>query len=1039
MLGLGAAACVISVAPPATSTIRSNGDDVSPLADLAITHVNVLDVRSGRRLMNRTVLIDGGSIKDVRPAAARSDANPIARRILDGRGGLLVPGFVDAHSHLSYLLGDSLSSGGGLITRLSSDPDSVRAYRQEYARQYIPFGVTAVRDVGSSEADLRLLVDWMRHPRADAPDVYPSGGALVSPEEGRIPYPGHRVVHDSADAVARVQAYHDLGLHNVKLYWRLREPEFVAALTEARRLGMHATGHVDFKVLGFERALDLGLRSVEHAYTLGVAALSREEYLAAWREDLPAWYGDRRRGRFYLGAMEYFNRLGPDDPRMARLISRLADTGSTVVPTLHVFAQRFGLAPFTSRRLGEFDDLSDLTPDQLEHARRGYRIMADYVRQLYEAGVPLAAGSDWIDPGQAVLSEMWLLHQAGIPMSEVLRIGTLGGAEALAMADRFGAVEPGMKADLVLLERDPIDDPAGLLGPRTVVKDGIVVMENGPPVGETDRGRVTPGTNQRPAEDHPTPHLAVLIAVDQLGSDVLERYGPYLPGGLGRLLREGARFENARVDHAVTVSHPGHVTLSTGLDPARHGIVDAAFYEGAAGERRFTDAVADSTERLLGLDGEAAADGASPRRILADGLWEWAAGSATRRVAIGTGRHSSLLYARTPGDVYWFDPRLPGYLTSTFYRNDLPSWVRAFNADSLPVFLADTAWTFSAPDSLRSLAQADSAAWESGGTHPTFPHRFHDEMPARYRSDPRAVVSWFSNTPMLDAATLGLARHAVRERSLGQRDATDLLVVVLSQIDNIGHWYGPWSLEQLDDLWRLDAELGAFFDFLDETVGAGRWVLALSADHSAPAAPEARRERGERAERVSGTQVEGALSAAEEAAAAAGADPGERAAAVAIAVERFPWVADAMTPDELLRDTALDAEPGTAPQDSFVRLYRHSYSATRVPRYPVFSFENGRSAVAREGVAVRLQPWAMLDLDVVVHGSPYLYDRRVPIIFYGTGVAAGCRETPATTKDVAPTLAALAGFGVPEGLDGHPLPVGNPERRRPGRSGRPCR
>jgi imidazolonepropionase-like amidohydrolase len=516
-----AAACLTAACAP------------TPAPDLAIIHVNVLDVRSGRRLADRTVLVEDGRIVSVRPAAEENHAATDARRVVDGRGGLLVPGFVDAHSHLSYLLGDSLSSGGGLITRLSHEPDALRAYRKEYARQYIPYGVTTVRDVGSSEADLGLLVDWMRHPRPDSPDVVPSGGALVSAEAGRIPYPGHRVVEDSADAVATVRAYHELGLESVKLYWRLQEPEFSAALHEARRLDMRPTGHVDFKVLGFERALDLGLRSFEHAYTLGVAALPREDYLGTWREELPAWYGDRRRGRFYLGAMEYFNRLGPDDPRMARLISRLAETGSTVVPTLHVFAQRFGLAPFTSRQLGEFDDLSGLTPGQLEHARHGYRIMADYVRRLYEAGVPLAAGTDWIDPGQAVLSEMWLLHQAGIPMADVLRIGTLGGAEALRLADRIGAVEPGMKADFVLLSRDPLDDPAGLLGPRSVVKDGVVVVKDGPLVGERDAGRLPRAVNHRPAEEHPSPRLAVLVAVDQLGSDVLQRYGPTWQSGPG--------------------------------------------------------------------------------------------------------------------------------------------------------------------------------------------------------------------------------------------------------------------------------------------------------------------------------------------------------------------------------------------------------------------------------------------------------------------------------------------------------------------------
>lgn len=158
-----------------------------------------------------------------------------------------------------------------------------------------------------------------------------------------------------------------MGLNQVKLYWR---PEFRAALNEARRLGMNVTGHIDFQVMDVERALDLGLRSFEHAYTIGVSALGEQDFLAAWREHLPRSIGDRQRGRFYLGVMEYFNVLGPEDPRMERLIGRLAETGSFVVPTLHLFAQRFGLAAFESRRLGEFDDLSGLTPEQLERAQR---------------------------------------------------------------------------------------------------------------------------------------------------------------------------------------------------------------------------------------------------------------------------------------------------------------------------------------------------------------------------------------------------------------------------------------------------------------------------------------------------------------------------------------------------------------------------------------------------------------------------------------------------------------------------------------------
>ncbi|MFW6206474.1 MAG: amidohydrolase family protein [Gemmatimonadota bacterium] len=447
-------------------------EDARPPAQLVVTGANVLDVRTGKVRRGRTIVVDAGRISAVLAPDAPS---PDARRTVEARGRLVVPGLVDAHSHLAMILGDSVSSGGGLITSLSADPDSITAYRSRYAGAYIPYGVTTVRDVGSSEADLRLLVDWMNAPAADIPDVYPTGGALVSHEEDRTPFPGHRVVTDPDDARETVRRYHDLGLRHVKLYWRLREPEFRAALSEAEQLGMIPTGHIDFHVLDIDRALDLGLRSFEHAYTLGVSALGREEYLEAWREHLPRWIGDRRRGRFYLGVVEYFNVLGPDDPRMERLIGRLAGSRSVVVPTSHLFAQRFGLAPFDSPRLGAFDDVSDLTAQQLAHARDGYRILADYIRRMHTAGITLATGSDWVEPGKAILSEIWLLAEAGIPMADSLRIATLGGARALGLEDDIGAVEPGMKAHLVIFHQDPFTDPAAIFGARTVIKDGRVV------------------------------------------------------------------------------------------------------------------------------------------------------------------------------------------------------------------------------------------------------------------------------------------------------------------------------------------------------------------------------------------------------------------------------------------------------------------------------------------------------------------------------------------------------------------------------------
>src|SRR5262245_43663313 len=113
-----------------------------------------------------------------------------------------------------------------------------------------------------------------------------------------------------------------------------------------------------------------------------------------------------------------------------------------------------------------------------------------------------------------------------------------------------------------------------------------------------------------PAASRPVqkPKLLVLIAVDGLGADVLARAEPALTGGFRRLLQEGRSFQDTVVDHAITVSHPGHVTLATGRHPAGHGIVDAAFYR----PEGFTDAVTDPSVKIVGVP---AAMGGSPRWI----------------------------------------------------------------------------------------------------------------------------------------------------------------------------------------------------------------------------------------------------------------------------------------------------------------------------------------------------------------------------------------------------------------------------------------
>jgi hypothetical protein len=513
------------------------------------------------------------------------------------------------------------------------------------------------------------------------------------------------------------------------------------------------------------------------------------------------------------------------------------------------------------------------------------------------------------------------------------------------------------------------------------------------------------------AADRPT--LVVVIAVDQLGEDLLERYDSLFTGGFRRLKDQGMSYSEAWVDHAITVSHPGHVTLATGAAPSRHGIVDAAFYEGPPGARRFVDALTDASETIVGAPAQ---HGVSPRKILVSTLSEWieAADPKARTVSLGSGQYSSLLHAgHAKGGVYWYSGDAGRYVTSTFYRHDEAAWVARFNRERLPRFKEEARdWESTVPEAARTLARPDASPYETRGRHATFPHRFKDEVPPERQN--AEGISWrLAGTPMLDAATLELAQDAVRELALGRRGTTDALSIVVSEVDDIGHGYGPRSQEQLDNLLRLDRELGAFLAFLDRTVGTGRYVVALSADHATPDIPEHRREAGEPGRRVLQAEIDAVLAAVRTAEAQAPGSPDEKAARVAAVVKKSDFVADVMTPADL-------AGTGRA-ADLFLTLYRNSWRPDRVPRFPLFSFADGTSPIAEAGVMVRLAEGAVIDLDSVVHGSPYDYDRHVPLVFFGAGIAPGRSADKVRTTDLAPTLARLAGITPPAALDGRAL------------------
>src|SRR5256712_12125670 len=317
----------------------------------------------------------------------------------------------------------------------------------------------------------------------------------------------------------------------------------------------------------------------------------------------------------------------------------------------------------------------------------------------------------------------------------------------------------------------------------------------------------------------PRPRLVVVITVDQLRPDYLERYRPQLKGGFAMLLKTGASFTDAYQDHAVTETAPGHSTILSGRWPVHTGIT------------RNLAGVQDPAAPLIGVNGP----GASPMRFRGTEFFDWlkAAEPGARALSIsGKDRGAILPIGRAKERVYWYFGGF--FTTSRYYADSLPTWVRVFNGQRVPFRAAGTLWTLFLPE--REYSEPDSVAYENQGRDVVFPHR----LP----TDSGEAALAFVATPTMGSRTLAFALEGVRAMQLGGRGATDLLAVSLSATDCGGEAYGPDSRGIRDQVVRLDRYLGRFLEQLFVRYGKNNVLVVLTADHGVTPLPERSRALG---------------------------------------------------------------------------------------------------------------------------------------------------------------------------------------------------
>jgi predicted AlkP superfamily pyrophosphatase or phosphodiesterase len=507
------------------------------------------------------------------------------------------------------------------------------------------------------------------------------------------------------------------------------------------------------------------------------------------------------------------------------------------------------------------------------------------------------------------------------------------------------------------------------------------------------------------------PKLAVILVVDQMRADYVDRFKDGWTGGLKRMVAEGAWFPNTAYPYLTTVTCAGHATISTGSFPSTHGVFQNVWWDRDAKKQMLCN----EDPRVKDVQyAPAAPSGNSAYRLQVP---TFADIMRTERkahvVSLALKDRSAVMLAGHGGDaVTWLSNSMDGWITSPVYSEASVPAVKAFlEANPIRADFGKT-WNKILPAaSYSGLDDAPGEAPAQGWTR-TFPHVLKGAADA---PDATFFAEW-ERSPFADAYVGRFADALVKALDLGKHEGTDVLAISFSTPDMVGHAFGPRSHEVQDLYAHLDRTIGTLFEALDAQVGKGRWVAALSSDHGVTPIPEQLVAEGRDAGRIAGGSLIDAVNQA--------LLPTIGQGRHVIAISTNDLYFDSGVYDKVRRTpaaitaaiAALSARPGI--QRVFRSEEVRDATAAKDPllRAAALSYFPGRSG----DLIIATKPGWMISAAGTTHGSANPDDQRVPLLFLGPGVKPGRCEEPATPADLAPTLAALVGVKLHK-TDGHPL------------------
>jgi len=523
------------------------------------------------------------------------------------------------------------------------------------------------------------------------------------------------------------------------------------------------------------------------------------------------------------------------------------------------------------------------------------------------------------------------------------------------------------------------------------------------------------GFSQAKSNETP-PKLVVGIVVDQMRYDYLTRfYTKFGDGGFKRMMTEGFNCKNNHFNYIPTYTGPGHASVYTGTTPKYHGIISNNWYDKTIKQSVYC--ASDDTVSPVGTENKAGK--MSPHRMLTTSFAdENRLFTQLRGKTIGIAikdRGAILPAGHTANAAYWFHGKDEGvWITSTFYRESLPKWVRDFNASNAAESYLKV-WDTQYPIDTYIESGADSNIFEGG---------FKGKNKATFPYDLEALKSENGGFDILKATaygnslTMDFAIAAVTGEALGKDAITDVLAVSFSSTDYVGHNFGVNSKEIQDTYIRLDKDLERFFKFLDAEVGKGEYTVFLTSDHGAVNVPSY----------LNSVKIPAGY-----------LDNNSRKAKFQAFLKETYGTTDIVenvSNDQVFLNKAKlkelnlnlhDVEQAIVDEQISYPNIAKVYTATAMSST---DFTTGIEALLQNGYNQKRSGDVIVVNDVAhiaysktgsTHGSGLNYDTHVPLLFFGKGIKHGETYQKTVIPDIAPTLSALLGISFPNGATGDVL------------------